>query len=133
SLVKLVDPGPGQAILFDNKRSYTWDYTVPLKKPSKEARQVKLLKGWVAMRIEKERKTTVIDGILKAKGKKVKVGEHTFEIGEVTSIKNKQYRVVVFMTNVAPDQTLHVGAWDLIDAKEVKFTHSNPRMDTDRD
>jgi hypothetical protein len=112
-------------------KAYCMQTYVNLSRPSEKSRSVKVIKGSVPVTLLAEEKPEVVsDDILKAKGKKVQIGNVSFDIQDVTTNPNKHYSIKLSITNNDKDNpndytwmnSLH-SRIELQDTKGNKYQH----------
>jgi hypothetical protein len=113
----------------NGNRSYMQQGQFNLHRPSQRANKVKSIRGTLPVTLLVEQKPVVVnDNILKAKGKKGRVGNTTFHFEDVTALANKQYQIKM---NVTEDNKENPNDWtwmntlynriELQDSKGNKF------------
>jgi hypothetical protein len=104
---------------------------VNLAHPSEMSRSVKIIKGSVPVTLLADQKPEVVsDDIMKAKGKKAKIGKVSFDIKEISQLPNKQYQLQLGISNddkTNPNDYTWMNSLyyriELQDAKGNQFNH----------
>lgn len=88
----------------NGNRQYFLQTQVQLNRVSEKASRIKVLRGTVPVTLLVEEKPTVVaDNILKAKGKKTKIGNTHFHIEDIKEMPGKQYQLKVSISEQNPE------------------------------